>query len=278
MEQVHKIFRNDRMIDFSEYKKSSFSPAFFCLSKNKKEALKVIYAFCRIADDMADDLNKDAQTKKKELEEFRALTIKAFNGEVRDDFFKELSDKAKIFLLKKDDFLSIIDGVLMDVDGVEYNSFEDLKIYMRRVASAPGSITLDICGFEGERKLLAENLGFAVQLTNIIRDFYEDAKIKRFYIPKEYMERFKVNRTEIGLKSGVERQRDLLAFCSQKAYGYYDASFKLMQGRKGKQAPLVILNVYKRLLDKIVNSDFDIVEKIPKINMFEKLTAIVKSF
>jgi hypothetical protein len=51
-----------------------------------------------------------------------------------------------------------------------------------------------------------------------------------------------------------------------------------MQGRKGKQVPLVILNVYKRLLDKIVNSDFDIVEKIPKINMFEKLTAIVKSF
>ncbi len=102
-----------------------------------------------------------------------------------------LIDAQRRFPLPRQSFLDLIDGVRMDVDGASFERFDNLVIYCRRVAGSIGRLCVAVYGSDDDRAGdLADDLGVALQLTNILRDVREDAERGRTYLPAEDLARF----------------------------------------------------------------------------------------
>ena len=153
----------------TNYKKSNFGAAFFFLSKEQKEALGVIYAFCRLADDIVDDTPKTAPAQ---LADLTAELEQVFNGKPKTELGQDLQKVIKKFPIPKQYFYDLIEGVRSDLNNpVRYQTQEKLNWYMYRVASVVGLMCIEIFGYKNPvSKKYAETLGYAVQLTNILRD------------------------------------------------------------------------------------------------------------
>ena len=180
----------------NNYKKSNFGAAFFFLSKEQKEALGIIYAFCRLADDIVDDT---PQTAPAQLAELTAELEQVFNGAPKTELGKDLQKVIKKFPIPQQYFYDLIEGVKSDLNTpVRYQTQEQLNWYMYRVASVVGLMCIEIFGYKNPTsKKYAETLGYAVQLTNILRDIFEDAKINRIYLPSDDLQKFKVSSEDI---------------------------------------------------------------------------------
>jgi phytoene synthase len=159
------------------------------LPRAKRDALCAIYAFARRADDIGDG-TMATDAKLAALEQARA----AINGMLADSddlVIAALADIERRFPLPRDGFLDLIEGVRMDVLGVHYEHFEELVVYCRRVAGSIGRLCLAVFGSdEAAAPALADDLGVALQLTNILRDVREDALAGRVYLPAEDLRRF----------------------------------------------------------------------------------------
>ncbi len=168
---------------------SSFYSAMRLMPKAGREAMYAIYAFCRVVDDIADDGEGTRVERLAALDEWRddlrALYIGGRGG--RAAFLREVVDTYKPRL---EDFLAVVDGMQMDVDGdIVAPTLDELDLYCDRVASAVGRLSIKVFGMEEEPGFaLADHLGKALQLTNILRDLDEDAAVGRLYLPREYLE------------------------------------------------------------------------------------------
>jgi phytoene synthase len=167
---------------------SSFYSAMRLMPKPEREAMFAIYAFCRAVDDIADDGVGTRPERHDALTAWRrdldALYAGGSPGRVA--FLKKAIDA---YGLRKEDFLTVIDGMDMDVaEDIRGPSLAVLDLYCDRVASAVGRLSIKVFGMDEEPGfVLAHHLGRALQLTNILRDIDEDARIDRLYLPKEYL-------------------------------------------------------------------------------------------
>jgi phytoene synthase len=159
------------------------------LTRPKREALCAIYAFARAVDDIGDGtMEPDAKLAAlaRERSEIERLDPASENLVIT-----ALAAVTKRFALPRDAFVDLIDGVGMDVAGTHYESFDDLVVYCRRVAGSIGRLCLSVFGSDDPKATaLADDLGVAMQLTNILRDVREDASIGRVYLPAEDLRRF----------------------------------------------------------------------------------------
>jgi phytoene synthase len=167
---------------------SSFYSAMRLMPKQEREAMFAIYAFCRAVDDIADDGVGTRPERHDALTVWRADLDELYAGgsPSRVVFLKKAIDA---YGLRKDDFLTVIDGMDMDVaEDIRGPSLATLDLYCDRVASAVGRLSIKVFGMEEEPGFaLAHHLGRALQLTNILRDIDEDASIGRLYLPQEYL-------------------------------------------------------------------------------------------
>jgi presqualene diphosphate synthase len=167
---------------------SSFYTAMRVMPKAQREAMYAIYAFCRAVDDIADDGQGTRAERAVQLDRWRhdieALYAGGPGGNA--DF---LAPQIRQFGLRKADFLTVIDGMEMDViEDIRAPDLATLDLYCDRVASAVGRLSIKIFGMdEGPGDRLAHHLGRALQLTNIVRDLDEDAAIGRLYLPLELL-------------------------------------------------------------------------------------------
>lgn len=168
---------------------SSFYAGMRVLPKAEREAMYAIYGFCRIVDDIADDLDAPLAERRGELDAWRADVAALYRGEQggRADF---LVEPVRRFGIAEPDFVAVIDGMQMDLDrDVRWPPFVDLDLYCDRVASAVGRLSCPVFGMERETGIeLSHHLGRALQFTNILRDIDEDAGIGRVYLPMEALE------------------------------------------------------------------------------------------
>lgn len=169
---------------------SSFYSAMRLMPRAGREAMYAIYAFCRIVDDIADDGEGTRAERSAALEEWRDDLRSLFAGGKggRAAFLREAVDTYRPRL---EDFLAVVDGMQMDVDGdIVAPSLEQLELYCDRVASAVGRLSIKVFGMEeGPGFALSDHLGKALQLTNILRDLDEDAAVGRLYLPRDYLDR-----------------------------------------------------------------------------------------
>lgn len=168
-------------------KKSSFFRAMAILPREKREAMFEIYSFCRAVDDIADE-GGEVSEKKAALKIWRDEIDALFDGRPAT-FAEGLVEPVKRFGLKREDFVAVIDGMEMDVDGpIVAPDLETLDLYCDRVASAVGRLSVRVFELpEQAGRDLAFHLGRALQLTNILRDIDEDAEIDRLYLPREFL-------------------------------------------------------------------------------------------
>lgn len=169
------------------------------LPAEKRQAMSALYAFSRRVDDIGDG-TLEAGAKQSRLEDTRALLGRIRSGRVEEDdtdpVAVALTDAASRFALPLGGLDELIDGVLMDVKGETYETWDDLKIYCRCVAGAIGRLSLGVFGTDpaapgAERASeYADTLGLALQLTNILRDVREDAGNARTYLPADDLAKF----------------------------------------------------------------------------------------
>jgi len=230
---------------------SSFYTAMKFMAKPAREAMFAIYAFCRAVDDIADNGVGTREERHTALDAWRADLHSLYaGGDPGCAAF--LADAARRYGLRKEDFLAVIDGMDMDVaEDIRAPSLETLDLYCERVASAVGRLSIKVFGMEEQPGFdLAHHLGRALQLTNILRDLDEDARMRRLYLPAEYMR-------EAGADASDPRQAvanpaidQVSRKVAQLAHAHYAAAMRVLRARpKGRlRAPRLMAAVYSEIL------------------------------
>lgn len=257
-------------------KNSSFAPAFIFLSKEKKKALKSVYDFCRLVDDIADEPSQNPQ---KELLFWQTEIENTYLNKPSTFIGKNLLTHIRKFGLKKEHFMLVIEGVTQDLTKKRYSTFDELKPYLYRVASAVGFLCITILGYKNPKtEKYAKYTGYAVQLTNIIRDIFTDAQKRRVYIPTQDLDKFEVSeKTLLDCKMDTKIE-NLLKFQIDRAKSYY-AKAKNMLAKddfKNMFTARIMSSLYETLLKKIEKNFSRIAAKKIKLNKLEKMMAVLR--
>ena len=164
---------------------TSFYHGMKILEADRRAAMYGIYAFCRKVDDIADDDDVPFPEKRQALEVWRQRVAALFAGDADDAITRVLRASAVAYELREADFIGIIDGMEMDAgEPIVAPRLPVLDLYCDRVASAVGRLSVCIFGdTSAAAQDVAYALGRALQLTNILRDVWEDAKRGRLYLP-----------------------------------------------------------------------------------------------
>jgi phytoene synthase len=238
------------------------------LSRERRRAMCAVYAFARRADDVGDG-DLPAGRKREELRAQDEALAALARGEADDGdpVMAALADARTRFPLPLDALGELIEGVRMDVEGARYESFEQLVPYCRRVAGAVGRVCLAIFGLrEGHRGeparayQLADDLGVALQLTNILRDVREDAANGRVYLPAEDLRRLGLPEQPDALLAALPPApadgpafERLVAFEAARAREWFARGMTLtpMLDRRSAACVLAMAGIYRRLLERI---------------------------
>ena len=258
---------------------SNFYYAFMLLPRERRRALNAVYAFCRFIDDIADDR---ASAKPAELlERWRAELDLVYAGAPTHPISRALAHDVRRFAIPRRHLEAIIDGVEMDLGRTRYATFEELRLYCYRVASAVGLVCIEIFGYRnpGTREY-AENLGIAFQLTNIIRDLSEDAARGRIYLPQEDLTSFGVREDDILSGSDTLELRALLEFEVERARSFYGlaAAGLPAQDRTAMMCAEAMSLIYRALLERIARSGCGVVGQRHRISTPRKLYLVGKTW
>lgn len=233
---------------------SSFLSGFRFLSIEKRNAITVLYAFCRELDDVVDGCT-DPNVAQITLNWWRSDLEKVFNNEMPEHpVHQALKDIRVNCDLPKNEFEALIDGMQMDLEQARYGSFDELKLYCHRVAGVVGCLIARILGFSNQKTLeYADKMGLALQLTNIIRDVGEDARQGRIYLPIEEMQKFDVPANVIMQCKPTDNFAKLMQFQVNRARETYREAMLLLpaEDKKSQKVGLIMAAIYYALLNEI---------------------------
>lgn len=259
--------------DINRQNRSSFFASFRFLTPERRQALSVVYAFFRIADDCVDELENPAD-KKRALDFWASELNAVYHGEPAQPVMRELQGVIRRYGIPENYFTGLIDGCRMDIVKTRYETMAELKEYCYRVASLVGLSCMKIFGYESSSsEKAAVDLGFAFQLTNILRDVGGDLKIGRIYLPQAEMRRF--GYSEDDLVKGIENENffALMNELARVAESHYEPAFaEFLQDEKGLLiATKAMAKVYFAILQKIRREHYPVLRRKVSLNWFEKL-------
>jgi phytoene synthase len=252
---------------------TSFSAAFWMLPKPKRRALHAIYAFCRLADDIADDpdLGDDRTLL---LKRWREELDGAYRGKATHPVSIALGDAVHHFRLPESLFSDLLAGIEFDLAGEPIETFDDLRQYCYRVASTVGLLVVRVIGFQNPQTLeYAETLGIAVQLTNILRDIGGDATSGRVYLPREELERFGVSVADLEKGTRTDGLQEMLDHYAQRAHRYYEEADLLLpsEDRRVLRPAQAMGKIYRTLLDELDQQNFPCFEEPLRLPKYRRL-------
>lgn len=233
--------------------KSTFTWAFYFISKERRHALTSLYAFCREIDDIVDN-QMDYEIATQKLDWWRSEIDRLFHGTAQHPVTKSLVTYIHIYELNEAYFLELIDGMEMDLKFNRYEDFKQLQLYCYRVAGVVGILSAKILGFKNRTTLkYAHDLGIALQLTNIIRDVGEDVRKNRIYIPLDELVQFKVSEEDILKLKETKQFSNLMMYQIERADTFYNNAYqKLPREDIHQQIPgLIMGKIYNTLLHEI---------------------------
>jgi squalene synthase HpnD len=257
---------------------SNLALSFISLPQEKKDAMSVFYAFCRLVDDISDDKTRPVETKQSELNQWREEIRACYKGTPATPHGQELQHIIRAHLIPPKPLLDIIDGVEMDLTRSRYQTFAELYEYCYRVASAVGLVSIEIFGYS---KPVAQDyavaLGMAFQLTNILRDVrYDLVTYERIYLPRAEMEAYGVTEADLLSTEPHAARTRLYRLQYYRAQHYFHKAARLLppDDRPSFIAAELMTEVYHRLLEKIRAAGFPNPEKPIRLNHFQKLQAV----
>jgi phytoene synthase len=280
----------------------NFYYAFLVLPRRKREALCAVYAFMRRCDDIADDPSLSFEERRLKLDAWLDGLHRVQQGQPSDDpILLALTDTQRRFTIPAGLLDELAMGTAMDVVDpadqtqsspvsattpvsgltIQYQTFDDLKVYCYRVASVVGLVCIHIFGYRDPgAEPLAEQCGLAFQLTNIIRDVKEDAAMGRVYLPQEDLARFGLSASDLLSAPDPARFRPLLAMEADRAREFYQAGDRLNAfiSEDSQPALWVLVNIYRKLLEKIAERQYDVFTAKVTLTVTEKLRILGKGF
>ncbi|HWZ97307.1 MAG TPA: squalene synthase HpnC [Candidatus Dormibacteraeota bacterium] len=276
---------------------SSFYPAFFLLPKPKRDGIVALYAFMRLVDDVADE-GHDLAAKQRGLAKWRAALdefVTGFSQLIvgntalkRTDSYPKyaaetlpaLVDTIERYNMPTRYLHDLISGAEMDLTIQTYPTFDRLREYCYRVAGTVGLTCTHIFGFKDPRALdLAEKLGLAFQLTNIIRDVHEDYALGRVYIPDEDLSRYNVSPEDFGRSEATLGVRELLRFEAERAWQNYEEGAELLDliDADSRGTLWLLVHTYSALLSRIESLDFAVFGERVRLSKPEKILSIARA-
>jgi len=264
----------------------NFYYGFMVLPRRKRNALSAVYAFMRHADDIADDPTMSFQQRRERLFEFLENYHQVAAGKPTDDpVFMALRDSQQRFKIPTELLDKLVTGTLMDVSdatptgsagdpAIAYRTFDELYGYCYHVASVVGLVCICIFGYRDKNaETLAEHVGVAFQLTNIIRDVKEDANLGRVYFPEEDLAHFGVSPSDLTTGADRAKLKPLFQMEAARAREFYRAADELLPliDEDSQPALWTLVNVYRGILDKIELKDYDVYSERVRLKTAEKL-------
>ena len=278
-EECHRIARSSH---------SNFYYAFFLLPRKRRDGLAALYAFMRLVDDVADE-GHDLVVKQRGLAKWRAALDEAVmaNGRVTasvpagaSEVLPALVDTMRRYNMAARYLHDLISGAEMDLTVSSYPTFDRLREYCYRVAGTVGLTCTHVFGFRDARALdLAEKLGLAFQLTNIIRDVHDDYAMGRVYIPEQDLAPYGVKPEDFGRSEATLGVRELLRFEADRAWRCYEEGAALLNLIEPESRPALwlLVHTYSALLARIEEQDFAVFGERVRLSKAEKLVFIAKA-
>lgn len=268
-----------RCAEITRRSSSNFYYAFMLLPIERRRALYAVYAFCRYIDDIADDGGVASPAAL--LERWREELKRVYTGTVERPVSRALAANVRRFNIPQRYFEEVIDGVEMDLTRKRYETFDELRLYCRRVASAVGLICIEIFGYRNPAtRTYAERLGLAFQLTNILRDVREDSARDRIYLPHEDLERFGVTEDEILQSAYTPAFHQLMEFEAERARNFYREAGAALhpEDRPAMIAAEGMRLIYSALLERIVKSGYRVFDGRLSVSTPRKLYLVGRAW
>jgi 15-cis-phytoene synthase len=276
----------------------NFYYGFIVLPPRKRNALTAVYAFMRRCDDITDDQTLSTTDRQNRLAEWLDRVHGALAGQATDDpVLLALTDAQRTYQIPLGLLDQLAFGTAADLDDditpgsqspasppavlvARYRTFEDLRKYCYGVASVVGLVCIRIFGYrDPTAESLAEQCGLAFQLTNIIRDVKEDAAMGRVYLPQEDLLQCGLHATDLAAPE-LSRVRPVLALEAGRARECYRAGDELipMVSEDSQPGLWVLITIYRRLLEKIAEKDYDVFAKRVRLSVPEKVGILTQGF
>jgi phytoene synthase len=282
MSTAHSSIDAERFCrDMARREAKNFYWGFISLPYHQRIAIYALYDFARQVDDEADAWGHLPDLPGRIAAHRRRITD-CVNGIYGDDpVMQVLGAAVKRFAIPECELQLLIDGVEMDETHLRYQTWDELRQYCNLVASIVGRMCVRIFGFQEPVALeRADDLGIALQLTNILRDVREDARMGRIYLPLEDLQRFGIE--QAALMSGFPGPRwsELVAFEIDRARGCFENGYKVLDyiDRRPAMCVRTMAGIYEQILEKIARDPALPLRKRTSLTHAEKIGTMVRAW
>lgn len=256
----------------------SFYLATNLLPPGKRRAMRALYAFCRVSDDIVDRPTDDARQR---LADWRLEALYA-RPPAADPVILAWADTSQRFAIPVRYAEQLVEGVGRDLNQDRYETFEELAAYAYGVASTVGLMSMHIIGYSSAQTMpyaterYAIKLGVALQITNILRDVGEDWRAGRVYLPAQELAAYDLSETDLASGRVDERWRTFMRFQIQRNRRLYAEAWPgiAMLHKDGRLAVAAAAAFYRAILSDIEAHDYDVFSRRAYLNGWEKLRMV----
>ncbi len=255
----------------------NFNIAAFFLQKRLRQDLFNVYAFCRLADDIADERRNGDREAEETLDNWEKHLENSVRGNAPDPIFEALGGTINTHRLSLQPFRNLLHAFKLDLTRKRWETWDDLRYYTRHSADPVGRIVLEIFGCrDPDIFALSDKICTALQLTNHWQDIREDWERGRIYIPLEDMKKFGVSEAEIDSRAMTDRFRNLMKFEVERADRLFREGLPILRrvdARLRFQIALYWCGGMKAL-KTIRRVDYDVLNQTPKLNRLDKVFTV----
>ncbi|MGE0404973.1 MAG: squalene synthase HpnC [Candidatus Korobacteraceae bacterium] len=257
----------------------NFSVATWFLPQRLRQHFYNVYSYCRIADDLADEVG-DAQESLRLLDEWERELDACYAGAPRHPVFVALAETITHFDIPRQPFADLLTAFRQDQQVMRYSSFADLLAYCHYSANPVGRLVLYVCGYrDPERQALSDYTCTALQLANFWQDVVPDYGKGRLYLPLEDLERFKVPETQIAKRQSTPEFRALMKFEVDRARAWFERGLPLAGSVDAELA--LDLELFTRggqeILRAIERLGYDVLRRRPSLSKSRKLLLLARA-
>lgn len=253
---------------------ANFSVGFRFLPKAKRRAVYAAYAYCRFADDIADDPGSDISER---LDGWQRELDACYAGTPEHPITIALADALRQFAIPKSAFVALIDGCRQDLVKTRYETFDELLHYCELVAASISDISLAIFGYRKDSAIAhGRDLSTALQLTNVTRDIGDDLARDRVYVPQEDLRRFGVGERDLFARRETPEVRRLIEFQIDRAESYFHAAEPLLDELEfDARFPVLLMGgIYATVLSKLRKDPLVVIRRRLSLSKWQKIAVV----
>jgi squalene synthase HpnC len=257
----------------------NFSVASWFLPERLRQHFFNVYAYCRISDDLGDEVGNAASSLQM-LDQWQAELDACYTGNPRHPVFVALADTVQKFEIPKQEFIDLLTAFRQDQRITRYQTFDHLLGYCKYSANPVGHLVLYLCGYRDvERQTLSDYTCTALQLANFWQDVSRDYEKGRIYLPLEDMKTFRVPEPDIAAKRNTAQFCDLMQFEVERARDWFEKGLPLI--KKVDKELAIDIELFSRggqeILNAIEDQGFNVLGHRPAISKVRKLTLVARA-